>query len=225
MTAQPSQPVQQPAAGPFRVTVGPTLSGALIILFGLACGTAGVVSLGRGVSAPGTAERLWALGWGLVLTVLFGGGTVLLVGQLISRRPVLVLDDAGILLPTAWPRRRGADRALAWAQVSSLHAYTQLLHFRGGTHRQHYLAFVPVDGVASQPASRRERWSTALSRAPSVAGLRYSVHVQAGWSATVEEVMAAARRYRPGLPIVDERDLPPRRLRRWLRARSGRGPL
>jgi hypothetical protein len=156
-------------------------------------------------------ERLWLLVWGLLLLGVFGYGTLAWIGQLIGRRPVLILDDAGVRLPPPWPRPRTADRVLAWEQVARVHAFTQVTSYRGGIHRQHYLAFVPVDNLGLRPPSRLERWAAGMAGAPSPEALRYSVHVQPGWTAMVEQVAEATRARKPALRWVDERDLPRRR--------------
>jgi hypothetical protein len=238
MTAQPTpqpppaadQDQDQDATEPFEVILGPNLTFLGVFAFSSAAGLAGVMIVADAFATPpdGVGDvlaRLFQVGWGLLLAGLFGGGMLVWLGQLITGRPVIILDAEGVRLPLPWPRSRKHDRVLAWWQVSRVHAYTHLLYSRGGTHRQHFLAFVPVPNLdlpGMRPASRLERWAVRTSSAPSVEAMRFAVPVQPGWTATVEEVAAEACARKRALRFVDDRNLPPRRLRRWLRGAAAR---
>jgi hypothetical protein len=209
----------------FQVRPGLNLSLVLGLLLGAVLGTVGV--LGIAALAAGAADAPGELLGGLVVCLVFVvlglGGATLVAGQVASRRPVLELHRDRVVVPAAWPRSRAGDRTLGWDEVDWLGAFTQVIYSRGGKVRHHYLAFVPAPWVAATaPASRSERRNAILAGAPSGEAMRYTVWMRPGLSASLDEIVRQARRRKPDLPLVDRRDLPPRRLRRLLGRLSGR---
>jgi hypothetical protein len=196
--------------------------GLKVLGFTLVAAVFGAVGIGLvadAVTDPShsVGGRLLLGGFGLLVVLLFIGGAIAMLGQALSRLPVLELHERGVVLPVAWPYPRSKDKALPWEEVASLCVYTQRVRHRGGVSRIHYLAFVPVAEVAEErPASRFESFAAGLAGAPSGEAVRYSLHLRPGLSATVEQIVEEARRRKPDLEIVDRRDLS------WLQRRAKR---
>ncbi|SKA23949.1 hypothetical protein SAMN02745673_03267 [Marinactinospora thermotolerans DSM 45154] len=145
---------------------------------------------------------------GIVAVVLFGGGGLLAASRVLSRRPVLEMDDSGVCVTVPWPRSHADDHRLDWDELAGITAYTERIEHRGACVRHHYLAFVPrsraesaaVDSGSSDSAER----SGASVECPWE--LRYATHIRSTWDHSPEEVVAQARRHRPDLPFTDRRD-------------------
>ncbi len=142
------------------------------------------------------------------------GTALLAVGTMVSGRPALVLDDAGVTVPAPWPLPRGRDRALAWADLAAVCAWAQgpPEGRRGAELGRLYLSFLPPgDGMDSGA----ELLATKITGTGARATLRWTVRIRPSWDATVEEIIAAAKRHHPEITVVDRRELPkPRRKRR-----------
>ncbi|MDA8370355.1 MAG: hypothetical protein M0026_10860 [Nocardiopsaceae bacterium] len=133
------------------------------------------------------------VGIGLLALLIFGGGGLLAASRVLSRRPILVLDDAGVRLVAPWPRSSAEDTFLAWDDIVLIRACTQAVPHRRGTAGLHYLVFL-VGEEADQPF-----------RAPSPWEPRHAVRIRPTWDRSVEEVAAEARRYRPDIGFENRR--------------------
>ncbi|HEX2316210.1 MAG TPA: hypothetical protein VHJ17_20890, partial [Thermomonospora sp.] len=104
-----------------------------------------LIALGASVAfvVGGLRGDGWAAAGFLVLgvlgTVFFGAGAVLAAGGLVSRRPVLVLDETGVRRPAAWPRPRRRDRVLPWPDVAALCLISRGVAARGSQVPDHLL--------------------------------------------------------------------------------------
>ncbi|RNL85037.1 STM3941 family protein [Halostreptopolyspora alba] len=130
---------------------------------------------------------------GLAALLLFGGGGLLAASPMLSRRPVLVMDDTGVRVLAPWPRSTSGDLVVAWRDIARIRAATQVVPRRGETMLLHYLVFVPrgETGRAFHPPAPWE---------PS-----YAVRAHPTWDRTIEEVVAEAHRHRPDLVFEDHR--------------------
>ncbi|WP_046469572.1 STM3941 family protein [Allosalinactinospora lopnorensis] len=176
------------AAGPFTVThrFQMTWNGVWLFIACLVFSVAGIALIVRG-EARGDALL------GLVALLLFGGGGLLSAAPLLSRRPVLVLDGAGVRLVAPWPRPSSEDVFLPWEDVELIRAATQVVLRRGDPMLLHHLVFVPR-GEAERPFHPPAPWEPP-----------YSVRIRSTWDRAVEEIVAEARRHRPGLAFDDRR--------------------
>jgi hypothetical protein len=149
-----------------------------------------------------------ALGF-LVLGVLgiafFGVGTVLAAGHLLSRRPVLELDAEGVRRPAAWPRRRRADRVLAWSQVEALCLVSRGVAARGSRVRDH-LIFLSSAAAAEQARTAPKPQLVALVLTDLPGGAQHAPWLlvsEPDWDVPVKQIVAEVRRH--GVPIIDRR--------------------
>lgn len=179
-----------PAADSVRVTVRVSAKQLLLLLVCLAFTAIGVVMLLVGDLSVGD------LIWVVLDFVLFGLGGLVLAVQTFGARPVLVLDAHGVRLPRPWPR--SGERSLSWPEVSGIVA-TRMPTGRGGQYE--YLMFIPN---TSEAPSRFERLNADFAGAPDDRASRYLVMVRS-WNLSIDEVVQAARGYRPALEFIDHR--------------------
>ena len=153
---------------------------------------------------------------GLIFIVLgvigvLGFGTVLVVtlGHLLGRRPLLILDDGGVLIPAKWPLPRSRDRFLPWDDIASACAWSQGVPTGKGL--QHQLAFLPKPGTAEAAhTSGSEILRVKTAGLDGVPVLRWSVPMLPGWTVKPDVVLAEVRRR---LPYEDRRvGLPKKRI-------------
>ncbi|MBB4932161.1 hypothetical protein F4561_002981 [Lipingzhangella halophila] len=166
----------------FRVTWRGVWLFAACLVFSVA----GVALIVRGGAAVDTVL-------GVLAVLLFGGGGLLAASPMLSRRPVLVLDPAGVRVVAPWPRPVSDDLVVPWADIARIRAATQVVPHRGDTMLLHYLVFVPRDAT-----------DRAL-RPPVPWELSYAVRARPTWDRTIEEIVAEARRHRPDLVFEDRR--------------------
>ncbi|WP_067975569.1 hypothetical protein [Nocardiopsis trehalosi] len=132
-------------------------------------------------------------GMGIIAVVVFGGGGLLAASRVLSRRPVLVLDSTGVCVVAPWPRSASDDVRLPWSDIALVRACTQVVRYRGGAAHLTYLVFVARD-EESEPYRPPVPWHP-----------QHAVRVHTTWDHGVEEIVAEARRHRPGLPFDDRR--------------------
>ncbi len=141
------------------------------------------------IRAASTSDVLF----GALAVLLFGGGGLLAASPLLSRRPVLVLDEGGVRAVAPWPRRRSHDRTMGWDDIARIRAVTQVVPHRGGTLLLHYLEFVSHDATGRHFAPPTP-WETS-----------FTVRAQATWDHTIDEIVAKAHRHRVNLVFEDHR--------------------
>ncbi|TQN31908.1 hypothetical protein FHX37_1831 [Haloactinospora alba] len=130
---------------------------------------------------------------GVVALVLFGGGGLLAASRMLSRRPVLVLDEAGVRLVAPWPRPSSGDVFLRWEDIAAVRVCSQLVPYRGAPTALRYLDFVPR-GEADQPPQTPGPWQP-----------HHAVRIRESWDHTVADVIAEVRRHRPDMPFEEQR--------------------
>ncbi|CAM4024590.1 STM3941 family protein [Nocardiopsis rhodophaea] len=165
---------------------------------GLAAGCLIFTGMGAALVARGGTVDIVI---GLLAVVMFGGGGLLAASRVLSRRPTLVLDSEGVRVVAPWPRSSVDDLWLTWDDIALIRTCSQDIHYYRGTARQWYLVFVP-HSEADQPFHPPTPWEP-----------NRAVRVRRSWDHTVDEVVAAARRYRPGLALDDRRPPGTRRQR------------
>lgn len=166
-------------------------------------GCAVFITVGVALIVRGTTGGIVVGG---LAVLLFGGGGLLASTKALSRRPVLELDSEGVSVVVPWPQTRTDDRRMRWDEVSAIVAHTQLLPFRGGSARHEYLAFVPAGKPHDAPDATEQDSPPTTPGVEVPWGLRYSAHIRSTWDSGVDEIVAAARRFRPELPFEDRRD-------------------
>lgn len=162
-----------------------------------------------GASDPASVGGVLFLLLGAAGVALFGSSAVTMIGNLAGRRPVLEIDDPGVRRPAGWPRR--ASRLLRWDDLAGVCAWSQGIPGTRGHH--HHLTFLPR-GAAGRPAPGAEILAIKVNGVPGAPEPRWSIPVTAAWDRTVEDVVAAVHRHRPGLPFADRRDAAARSPRR-----------
>ncbi|NKZ03774.1 hypothetical protein HGB48_08445 [Actinomadura latina] len=174
---------------------------AFLILFIASVGfiTSGVV---RGAGVGSITFMLL----GVAGLVLFGAGLLLSAGGMLARRPVLVLDAAGVRRPARWPMPRGSGRSLPWDEV---HAIAALRRGMAGTRRgeQDYLVFLPTPELVelARTTDRPQLVALTMRDVPSTAAaVPWCFAVEPAWDATLPQVVKEARRRRR-VPVVDRR--------------------
>jgi hypothetical protein len=208
-----------------EVRVAPRLPGVQKITAGVIMAFASAMFVAGGATHPAS--------FGGVLFLLLGGAGLLLclgtavvaAGNVVSRRPVLVLEDSGVRVPPLWPLPRSRDRVLAWADVAAVCAWVQgpPSDKKAAALGRLYLSFLPSGEGVDNGA---ELLATKVTGLGCRATLRWTARVSPGWDATIEEVVAEAAGHRAGAPFVDKRELPkPKRKRRTRRpARPSQRP-
>lgn len=195
------------AAEAFAVRVRVTWRGvwravAFLILF---LASAAFVAGGatRGADAAGVAVMVL----GVAGLGLFGAGLLVSAGAMLSRRPVLELDAGGVRRPARWPLPRRSGRTLPWDDVAAI---TALRRGVGGTRRgeQDYLVFLPTPELAEMARTSERAPLVALTMrdVPATeAAVPWCFAVEAGWDATLPEIVKQARRRRR-VPVIDRRN-------------------
>ncbi|ASU84438.1 hypothetical protein CDO52_17990 [Nocardiopsis gilva YIM 90087] len=157
---------------------------------GLAAGCLIFAGMGAALVARGGMADIVI---GLLAVVMFGGGGLLAASRVLSRRPTLALDSEGVRVVARWPRSSSDDLWLAWDDIALIRVCSQDIPYQRGAVRQWYLVFVP-HAEADQPFHPPAPWEP-----------NRAVRVRRTWNHTVDEVVAAARRHRPGLAFDDRR--------------------
>ncbi|WP_018658208.1 hypothetical protein [Actinomadura flavalba] len=151
-------------------------------------------------------------GLGLVGVVLFGAGLLVAVGRLFVRRPVLVVDDEGVLRPASWPLPAARGPRLRWEEVSALGALRRGVD---GTSKgeQDYLVFLPTEEMKEmvRTAGRPHLVALTLPDVPKTAlpegaetASRWCLPVGPGWDVPLPALVKAIRA-RHEIPVVDRR--------------------
>jgi len=211
MPSAPPAPQADPESAPrTEVRLRPSFSGsgqALAVLILLFCS---VMFLFGGAADPASPGGVVFLVLGIIGTVGFGGVLVVVSGHLLGRRPLLVLDGAGVSVPAKWPLPRSRDRFLPWGEVASVCAWTDGMP--GGKGLAHRLAFLPAeDSPQARHTSGAEMLRVKTQGMAGVAVLRWSVPVMDGWTMPPNEVIKAVRALTDA-PFEDRRiGLPKRR--------------
>ncbi|MFC0037623.1 hypothetical protein [Actinomadura rayongensis] len=197
---------------PFAVRARPTWRAAaqavscLILLLASAGFITGGVLRGFGLGGAVFAV-LGALG-----IVLFGAGLAVALGRMLSRRPVLVVDDAGVRRPARWPLPAARGATLEWSRVQAVGALRRGVD---GTRkgRQDFLVFLPTEAMVDMVRTAERNRLVVLTlpdvpadRLPDGAAeaLRWCVPVGPRWDATLPDVVKEIRR-RHAVPVVDRR--------------------
>jgi hypothetical protein len=143
---------------------------------------------------------------GVVGIAMFGAGLSTTAGTLISRRPLLEIDGEGVRRPARWPLPRRADRVLPWSRV---HALCALRRGVPGAKRgeQDYLVVLSSAELV-ETARTEERPKLVVLTLPDVPATaeaaRWCFAVDASWSASLKEIVSAARK-RHEVPVIDRR--------------------
>jgi len=181
-----------PGPSPLVVRLKPSLNGSgqavgvLILLF---CSAMFVVG---GLADPASAGGVVFLVLGITGVAAFGSVLVVVVGHLLGRRPLLVLDGEGVRVPAKWPFPRSRDRFLPWAEVASVCAWTDGVP--GGRGLAHRLAFLPTeDSPHSRATSGAEMLRVKTQGLPGVPVLRWNIAVLDGWTVPQDEVIKTIR--------------------------------
>ncbi|MBB6171286.1 hypothetical protein HNR23_001346 [Nocardiopsis mwathae] len=157
---------------------------------GLAAGCLIFAGMGAAlVVRGGTAD----IAIGLLAVLMFGGGGLLAASRFLSRRPTLVLDAEGVRVVAPWPRSSDDDLWMDWNDIALIRVCSQDITAQGGAVPQWYLVFVPPHEVA-RPFQPPAPWRPDRA-----------VRIHRTWDRTVEDVVAEARRRRPGITFDDRR--------------------
>ncbi|WP_165978608.1 hypothetical protein, partial [Actinomadura darangshiensis] len=137
----------------------------------------------------------------------FGAGLLMSAGGMLARRPVLEFDGGGVRRPARWPLPRRAGRTLPWDEVAAI---TALRRGVGGTRRgeQDYLVFLPTPELAelARTSERPRLVALTMRDVPSTAAaVPWCFEVEAGWDATLPEIVKQARRRRR-VTVIDRRN-------------------
>ncbi|GAA3230863.1 hypothetical protein [Actinocorallia longicatena] len=198
-------------AEPVEVRLRPSFQGsgqALGVVTLVVCSALFVVG---GLYDPSSVGGVLFITLGLIGVIGFGGVLVVVVGHLLGRRPLLVLDDEGVSVPAKWPLPRSRDRRLPWADVASVCAWSQGVPTGKGL--AHQLAFLPREGSAeSRHSSGAEMLMIKVQGLPGVPVLRWSVRTLPGWTVKPDDVFKAVKA-RTDAPFEDRRVGLPRKRR------------
>ncbi|WP_242614166.1 hypothetical protein [Actinomadura roseirufa] len=179
-------------------------AGRLVALLILSLTSAGFVAgaLMRGAT-PGSLVFLLL---GVAGLALFGTGLVVSGGAVPARRPVLVLDAAGVRRPARWPLPRRSGRLLPWADVAAITALRRGVP--GGRGEEDCVVFLPTAGLAelARTAERPRLVALTLRDVPATAAaVPWCFAVGPGWDAGVAEIVREALLRRP-VPVIDRRE-------------------
>lgn len=154
-----------------------------------------------GLYDPASIGGIIFITLGAVGVLGFGGVLVVILGHLLGRRPLLVLDDEGVRIPAKWPLSRSRDRFLPWTDIATVCAWSQGVPTGKGL--AHQLAFLPTEeSEAAQDPSGSEMVMIKTQGLPGVAIYRWSVPILPGWTVKPDEVFKAAKQH---VPFEDRR--------------------
>ncbi|ROO83083.1 hypothetical protein EDD29_0573 [Actinocorallia herbida] len=156
-----------------------------------------------GVADPASVGGVVFLFLGVTGTLAFGAVLLVLLGHLLGRRPLLVLEDEGVRIPAKWPMPRRGDRVLPWGEIASVCAWTQGVLTGKGT--AHQLAFLPEpESAHAAHVSGAEILRVKTQGMPGTAVLRWNVATLPGWTVKPDEVIREVRK-RTDAPFEDRR--------------------
>ncbi|GAB2811244.1 hypothetical protein GCM10022221_05860 [Actinocorallia aurea] len=156
-----------------------------------------------GLADPASVGGVVFLLLGGTGTLAFGAVLLVLLGHLLGRRPLLVLEDEGVRIPAKWPMPRDGDRVLPWAEVASVCAWSQGVPTGKGL--AHQLAFLPVpESAQAAKVSGAEILRVKTQGLPGVAVLRWNVATLPGWTVKADDVIREVRK-RTDAPFEDRR--------------------
>jgi hypothetical protein len=191
------------------VRLRPSLSGSGQALGGATLVLCSALFVYGGSHDPASVGGLVFIVLGVIGVLGFGAVLTVTLGHLLGRRPLLILDDTGVLIPAKWPLSRNRDRFLPWDEIAAACAWS--LGVPGGKGLQHQLAFLPRPGTAEAAhTSGSEILQVKTAGLDGVPVLRWSVPMLPGWTTRHDEVLAEVRRR---LPYDDRRvGLPKKRI-------------
>jgi hypothetical protein len=188
---------------PVEVRLRPSLRGsgqALGVVTLVVCSALFIVG---GLYDPASVGGIVFIVLGLVGVIGFGGALAMVVGHLLGRRPLLVLDGSGVRIPAKWPLPRSLDRQLPWSDVAAVCAWTEGVP--AGRGLEHQLAFLPREGSPeARHTSGAELLMVKTQGLPGVPVLRWSVRTLPGWTIKPDDVIKAVRA-RTDAPFEDRR--------------------
>ena len=198
-----------------EVRVAPRSPGVKNITAGVIMTFASAMFVVGGVADPASVGGVLFLALGGAGLLLCVGTAAVAAGGVLSRRPVLILEDSGVRVPPLWPLPRGRDRVLAWSEVAAVCAWIQgpPSDKKAAALGRLYLSFLP-SGEGVDPGA--ELLATKVTGLGCRATLRWTTRVSPGWTSTVEEVVAEVAEHRAEAAFVDKRELPkpPKKKRR-----------
>ncbi len=208
MGAVPEESVEPEfrAGAPFAVRVRASwrdvwqLLATLILLAASAAFVAGGLTEGGGMGGV-----LFTV-FGLAGFALFGTGLVVAGGQMLTRRPVLELDDEGVRRPARWPLPRRAGRTLPWDDVQAIAALRRGV---GGTRKgeRDYVVFLRTPELAEMARTwdRPRLVALTMRDVPATAeAVPWCFGVERGWDASLPRIVKEARARRR-VPVIDRR--------------------
>ncbi|GAB3658662.1 hypothetical protein GCM10027589_19300 [Actinocorallia lasiicapitis] len=156
-----------------------------------------------GLYDPGSAGGILFLTLGIIGVVGFGGVLVVVVGHLLGRRPLLVIDETGVTVPAKWPISRSRDRHLPWADVAAVCAWSEGVPTgRGLSHQLSFLA--RPEAPEARRSGGAEMIMVKTHGLPGVPLLRWSVRALPGWTVGLDEVIKTVRSHTDA-PYEDRR--------------------
>jgi hypothetical protein len=143
---------------------------------------------------PGVGAVVYLL-VGVAGVLLCTAGLAATAGRLLTRRPVLELDERGVRLPAPWPWPRARDRSLVWTDLAAVVLWSSPVP-RGRRALADHLAFLPTsDGAErTQPPPSAELLALATDDLPGVPTTRWAIPISPGWDPGLEDILAEVRR-------------------------------
>ncbi|REE95908.1 hypothetical protein [Thermomonospora umbrina] len=150
----------------------------------------------------------WAAAGFVILGVLggafFGGGAVLAAGALLSRRPLLEVDDEGVRRPAPWPRPRRRDRFLPWSDVAGLCLISRSVAARGSRVRDHLLFLSDPEIVDhARTAPRPHLVALVLADLPGARHAPWVLISEPDWDVPLKAIVAEVARH--DVDVIDRR--------------------
>lgn len=194
------------AGGPFAVRVRASWRDVWQLLATLILLAASAAFIAGGVTDGASMGGVMFTVVGFAGFALFGTGLFLSGGQMLARRPVLELDDAGVRRPARWPLPRRADRTLPWDEVEAIAALRRGID---GTRRGEldYVVFLRTPELAEMARTwdRPRLVAMTMRDVPVTAeAVPWCFGVERGWDASLPQIVKEARARRR-VPVIDRR--------------------
>jgi hypothetical protein len=136
---------------------------------------------------------------------MFGAALLLGAGALLSGRPVLALDAAGVRRPARWPLPRRADRLLPWSRLAAVCLVRRAMPTRrGGV--QDYLIFLadPETAELARTSAKPQLIALVLTDVPGSARLGpWRFATEPTWDVPLDDL--TDRLGDRGVPVIDRR--------------------
>jgi len=166
-------------------------------------GRSGALIIGAAVFVLIAVTAPMSLALRVVTLVLFGGGALVFIASIATRRVALRVDASGITLGGSPGRYRSTTRLIPWAEVREVVLWRQPVPY-GRSVR--YVAVARHNGAPPLAGRRAQRAGKVTARAltPVSGDMLLASRAANLWRLDTDRMTAAVAHFAPGVRVVDK---------------------